>query len=177
MCITPVYQHPIAFSATPSNLRTNTMSSQRNPRESIGNNNAAAVPAQDVGGVPAVASTALVESLTNAITAVVNAATAASSSPTAAAKKTQISTLINPYYTELMNLSLKEGKHYWQMVTQREKDGNSSPPSLITRKSSQTFSRIARGNSDLIRLCWFPPQAPAPLKWPRVPSRIRNITT
>ena len=77
-------------------------------------------PAPDVGGVPAAAFTALVESLTNAITAAVNTATTSSNPPALAAKKTKISTSINPYDTESMNLSSKDGKHHWHVVTQKE---------------------------------------------------------
>ena len=73
---------------------------RKKPRGAAGGNNADIVPAPDVDGVPAAAFTALVESLTNTITAVVNAAMASTSLPTTAAKKTKISTSINPYDIE-----------------------------------------------------------------------------
>jgi hypothetical protein len=87
-----------------------------------GNAEPDAAAAPDVGGVPAAAFGALVAALTNAITAAVNAATAAPipAAADAATKKSKISTAINPYDTESMNLSTKEGKHHWQMVTQKE---------------------------------------------------------
>ena len=97
------------------------MSTRRNnPRGATGGDDVDPAPAPDVGGVPAAAFTALAESLTNAITAAVNAATASSRAPTVAAKETKINTSVNPYDTESMNLSSKEGKHHWQMVTQKE---------------------------------------------------------
>ena len=96
------------------------MSSRRGLRGAAGDDEADEATAPDVGGVPAAAFTALVEAMTNAITAAVTAATSIPGSVSAAAKKTRISTAINPYDTESMNLSSKEGKHHWQMVTQRE---------------------------------------------------------
>jgi hypothetical protein len=100
-----------------------------------GNAEPDAAAAPDVGGVPAAAFGALVAALTNAITAAVNAATAAPipAAADAATKKSKISTAINPYDTESMNLSTKEGKHHWQMVTQKE-DGW-KPVSLTTENS------------------------------------------
>ena len=111
---------PPLFAATPTDLRTRKMSSRRGLRGAAGDDEADEATAPDVGGVPAAAFTALVEAMTNAITAAVTAATSIPGSVSAAAKKTKISTEINPYDTESMNLSSKEGKHHWQMVTQRE---------------------------------------------------------
>ena len=100
--------------------QTKMLMRRNNPRGAVGGNDADAAPAPDVGGVPAAAFTALVESLTNAITTTANAATASTSLPTTTVKKTKISTSINPYDTESMNLSSNEGKHHWQMVIQKD---------------------------------------------------------
>ena len=78
---------------------------RRGLRGAAGDDEADEATAPDVGGVPAAAFTALVEAMTNAITAAVTAATSIPGSVSAAAKKTRISTAINPYDTESMNLS------------------------------------------------------------------------
>ena len=85
---------------------------QRNPRGAAGKDNAGAVLAQNVSAVPAAAFIDLVESLTNVITVAVNTAMASSSSAPVVTKETKISTSINLYDKESMNLSPKEGNHH-----------------------------------------------------------------
>ena len=118
------------------------MSSRRGLRGAACDDEADEATAPDVGGVPAAAFTALVEAMTNAITTAGTAATSIPGSVSAAAKKTRISTAINLYDTESMSLSSEEGKHHWQMVTQREEGWKLLS---LTTKNSEVLADLFKG--------------------------------
>ena len=74
---------------------------------------------------PYAALDALVAALMSAITTAVSMAVASvAAAPGASATARKVSTAINPYDTELMDLDLKEGKYHWKMVTVREEGWN-----------------------------------------------------
>ena len=71
--------------------------------------------------IPSADLDALVAALTSAITmSVATAVASVSAAPRAFATAQKVSTAINPYDTESMDLDSKEGKYYWKMVTARE---------------------------------------------------------
>ena len=96
------------------------MATRRGLREASCNINKDSVPTPTVGIVSAADFKALVEVMTNVMTAAVNATMECLDSAAAAVKKIMKSIAIYPCDMESMNLPLKEGKHYWKMVTQRE---------------------------------------------------------
>ena len=83
----------------------------------------------------------------------------------AAAEKTRISTAINPYDTELMNLSSKEGKHHWQMVTQREEGWKLVS---LTTENSEVLAdpfKDRAGQFGLDPIVNVPTSGTGPLEW------------
>ena len=71
--------------------------------------------------VPSAALDALVAALTSAITTAVSTAVASvAAAPRASATARKVSTAINMYDTESMDLDSKERKYHWKMVTVRE---------------------------------------------------------
>ena len=75
--------------------------------------------------VPSADLDALVAALTSAITtAVATAVASVAAAPRASATARKVSTAINPYNTESMDLDSKEGKYHWKMVTAREEGWN-----------------------------------------------------
>ena len=72
--------------------------------------------------IPSAALDALVTALMSAITtAVATAVASVAAAPGASATARKVSTAINPYNTESMDLDSKEGKYHCKMVTSREK--------------------------------------------------------
>ena len=64
---------------------------------------------------------ALAAALTSKITtAVATSVASVAAAPAASATACKLSTAINPYDTELMDLDSKEGKYHWKMATARE---------------------------------------------------------
>ena len=81
--------------------------------------------------IPSPALDALAAVLTSAITtAVATTVASVAAAPEASATARKVSTAINPYDTELMDLDSKEGKFHWKMVTAREEGWK--PLSLTT---------------------------------------------
>ena len=75
--------------------------------------------------IPSVALYTLVAALTSAITSsVATAVTGVATAPGVPVTARKLSTAINPYDTELMDLDSKEGKYHWKMVTVREEGWN-----------------------------------------------------
>ena len=71
--------------------------------------------------IPSAALDARVAALTSAITtAVATAVAGVAAAPGASANARKVSTAINPYDTESIDLDSKEGKYHWKMVTTRE---------------------------------------------------------
>ena len=69
--------------------------------------------------IPSAALDALVASLTSAITtAVATAVASVATAPGASVTAQKVSTAIDPYDTEFMDLDSKEGKYHWKMVTE-----------------------------------------------------------
>ena len=90
--------------------------------------------------IPSAALDALVAALTSTITtavAKVVASVAAALGASATARK--VSTAINPYDTESMDLDSKEGKYHWKMVTAREEGWN---PLSLTTDNSKAISDL-----------------------------------
>ena len=74
--------------------------------------------------IPSVALDALVAALTSAITmAVATAVASVSAAPAASATARKVSTAINPYDTESMDMDSKEGKYHCKIITAREEVG------------------------------------------------------
>ena len=114
---TSVYHHPIYADQSKNEQHVIGEEPQRSYRQQqLGRR-----PGSGRRHSPTVTFTACVESLTNTITVVVNVATTSLRSLNVAARTNKESTSSNPYDTEWINLSSKEGKHHWQMATQREK--------------------------------------------------------
>ena len=71
--------------------------------------------------VPSAALDSIVAALTSAITmAVATAFASVAAAPRASTTAQKVSTAINPYETESMDLDLKEGNYHWKIVTARE---------------------------------------------------------
>ena len=71
--------------------------------------------------IPSAARDALAAALKSAITtAVATAVASVAAAPAASATARKVSTAINLYDTESMDLDLKEEKYHWKMVTARE---------------------------------------------------------
>ena len=72
--------------------------------------------------IPSAALEALIAALTSAFSTAMTVAVAASSGagPPAPPTARTISTAINPYDTESLDLDSKEGKYHWKMVTSKE---------------------------------------------------------
>ena len=81
--------------------------------------------------IPSMAVDALVAALTFVITtSVATEVASVVAEPAASATARKLSTAINPYDTESMDLDSKEGKYHWKMVTAREE--GYKPLSLTT---------------------------------------------
>ena len=84
--------------------------------------------------IPSAALDTLVMALTSTITtAVATAVASVAAAPGASATARKVSTAINPYNTESIDLDSKEGKYHWKMVTAREEGWK--PLSLTTDNS------------------------------------------
>ena len=83
---------------------------------------------------------ALVAALTSAITMTVAMVVASAAAvPGAFATARKVSTAINPYNTESMDLDLKKGKYHWKIVTAREEGWK---PLSLTTDNSEAISDL-----------------------------------
>ena len=89
--------------------------------------------------VPSVNIDALVAAMTNAITTAMTAAVSATAPPPSTLRR--ISTAINPYDTESLDLNSKEGKYHWKMVTEREEGWRALS---LTTDSSEPLANLIK---------------------------------